>query len=128
MSWLPTARVFVNNMSAETNEEIVKKFDELGVKIGPVTDSTRSVYLRKLKKLQAAQGVTTTAMVSEIYSDDRLRAALKVHNVDVGPITSESVRQVYLKRLKALEEKHGRLLQSEPMDIEQNYEEVEDDL
>lgn len=101
-----------------TNEEISNKFKILGIDIGPVTDSTRNVYLRRLKNLENVETKKVVENVEETYSDDRLRAAFKIFNQEIGPITSDSIRKVYIKRLKELQKRHGGLSEVEPMDVE----------
>lgn len=83
-----------------SNEEIREKLLELNYNCGPVTNTTREIYIKKLEALRAkSQEVKKTQ--DDKLTDRELRSQLISFGQSVAPIT-ETNRHIYLKRLQKL--------------------------
>ncbi|EEB15934.1 hypothetical protein Phum_PHUM397000 [Pediculus humanus corporis] len=79
-----------------TNEEIRDKLLELNCKCGPVTDTTRDVYLKKLNNLIKEKN---NVKRDEVLNDSDLYNQLISYGQSVAPINSTN-RHIYMKRLQ----------------------------
>ncbi|XP_022082522.1 inner nuclear membrane protein Man1-like [Acanthaster planci] len=58
---VPTGKMAASGQTALTDQELRAELKRLGFKAGPVTDSTRQVYLKKLGELQVEEKLKATA-------------------------------------------------------------------
>lgn len=66
---------------------------------GPITDSTRSLYQKRLLKFEQTETSSVEQKSPENLTDSELYEELKKHNISCGPVT-ETTRSLYEKRLK----------------------------
>ncbi|XP_077466035.1 lamina-associated polypeptide 2-like isoform X2 [Stigmatopora argus] len=87
-----------------TDEDLMENLLDYGVQAGPIVDSTRALYEKKLRKLQAKRGALKEAIVisSEDWSDSS-------DSSDEDDNEADSTRALYEKRLRKVQAKRGTL-------------------
>ncbi|XP_030417226.1 LEM domain-containing protein 2 isoform X1 [Gopherus evgoodei] len=93
-------------MAGLSDAELGRELRTLGFQPGPITDSTRELYVKKLGRLRAEgaprpQSGKTAAPSMAGLSDAQLGRELRALGFQPGPIT-DSTRELYVKKLRRL--------------------------
>ncbi|XP_053882043.1 LEM domain-containing protein 2 [Malaclemys terrapin pileata] len=93
-------------MAGLSDAELGRELRALGFQPGPITDSTRELYVKKLSRLRAEgaprpQSGKTAAPSMAGLSDAELGRELRALGFQPGPIT-DSTRELYVKKLSRL--------------------------
>uniref|UniRef100_A0A452ICN2 LEM domain-containing protein n=1 Tax=Gopherus agassizii TaxID=38772 RepID=A0A452ICN2_9SAUR len=93
-------------MAGLSDAELGRELRTLGFQPGPITDSTRELYVKKLGRLRAEgaprpQSGKTAAPSMAGLSDAELGRELRALGFQPGPIT-DSTRELYVKKLRRL--------------------------
>ncbi|KAM9148620.1 LEM domain-containing protein 2 [Pangshura tecta] len=93
-------------MAGLSDAELGRELRALGFQPGPITDSTRELYVKKLGRLRAEeaprpQSGKTAAPSMAGLSDAELGRELRALGFQPGPIT-DSTRELYVKKLRRL--------------------------
>lgn len=89
-----------------SNEEIRSKLINYGVDCGPITSTTRAIYVKKLESLNSKKAKTKNKLssndtISSNLTDGELRDQLLAFGQTVAPITNTN-RHIYVERLQKL--------------------------
>ena len=92
-----------------SDEELRRQLQRCGINVGPITDTTRHLYLSKLRKCTGGDFTTRTQTNTatgykqhmKLMPDDELRRQLQSYGVNVGPVT-DTTRQLYQAKLKRM--------------------------
>ncbi|XP_065259084.1 LEM domain-containing protein 2 isoform X2 [Emys orbicularis] len=93
-------------MAGLSDAELGRELRALGFQPGPITDSTRELYVKKLSRLRAEgaprpqSGKTATPSMAGL-SDAELGRELRALGFQPGPIT-DSTRELYVRKLSRL--------------------------
>ncbi|CAM5119655.1 unnamed protein product [Natator depressus] len=85
-------------MAGLSDAELGRELRALGFQPGPITDSTRELYAKKLSRLRA-EAAAAPSMAG--LSDAELGRELRARGFQPGPIT-DSTRELYAKKLSRL--------------------------
>ncbi|KAH1170809.1 hypothetical protein KIL84_006427 [Mauremys mutica] len=103
----PSAWAAVPGMAGLSDAELGRELRALGFQPGPITDSTRELYVKKLGRLRGEEaprpqsGKTAAAPSMAGLSDAELGRELRALGFQPGPIT-DSTRELYVKKLRRL--------------------------
>ncbi|XP_043389308.1 LEM domain-containing protein 2 isoform X3 [Chelonia mydas] len=99
-------------MAGLSDAELGRELRALGFQPGPITDSTRELYAKKLSRLRAEAAAAPAPSMAGL-SDAELGRELRAWGFQPGPIT-DSTRELYAKKLSRLraEAAAGRRSQS----------------
>ncbi|XP_077586347.1 uncharacterized protein LOC144205675 isoform X2 [Stigmatopora nigra] len=89
-----------------TDEDLMEKLLDYGVQAGPIVDSTRALYEKRLRKLQAKRSALKDGGTIVISSADCSDSS---DSSDEDDTEADSTRSLYEKRLRKLQAKRGAL-------------------